>query len=87
LEPCAEIHAIPIKVIAIDDYVAEVDADAQADPIVGSDAGVRLGHCLLYLDSTADHAGKFHQDAVTGDLDDLVILLDDFRIEKSRCAL
>jgi len=40
---------------------------------------------LLYRDGTAhrvDDAGKFHQHAVAGGLDDAAVMLGDFRIEE-----
>jgi hypothetical protein len=54
------------------------------DAIVGSDAGVPLGHCLLYLDRAAhgiDDARKFRQHSVAGGLDDPAMMFGDLRIE------
>src|SRR5437870_617111 len=75
---------IAIEVVALDDHITEIDPDAQFDAVVGSDEGVPFGDCLLNLDRTAhriDDAGKFHQHAVAGGLDDPAMVLDDFRID------
>src|SRR5712671_73268 len=70
---------------ALDDHIAEVDADAQFDAAVRRDTGVPLGHRLLHFDRAAhriDDAGKFHQQAVAGGLDDAPVVLGDLRIDK-----
>ena len=62
-DPCRDVDAVAIKVVALDDHIAEIDADAQFDAIVRSDTGVSLGHRLLHLDLAAhriDDASKFH---------------------------
>jgi hypothetical protein len=64
LDPCGDVDAVAIEVVALDDDVAEIDADAQFDAIIRRDARVPLGHRLLHRDRTAhriDDAGKFHQ--------------------------
>ena len=65
--------------------IAEIDADAQFDAAVSPDAGVALGHRLLHRDRAADRiddAGKLHQHAVAGGLDDAAPVLGDLRIEE-----
>jgi hypothetical protein len=42
-----------IKVVALDDHIAEIDADAQLDAAVRCGAGVAFGHRLLHGDGTA----------------------------------
>ena len=62
-DPCRDVDAVAIEVVALDDHIAEIDADAQFDAIVRSDTGVSLGHRLLHLDLAAhriDDARKFH---------------------------
>jgi hypothetical protein len=49
------------------DHVTEIDADAELDPLSGSNTGVTLGHTSLYLDRTAhriDNAVRLRQEAV-----------------------
>ena len=85
LDPRGDIDAVAIEVVALDDHVAEIDADAQFDAAVRRDTGVPLGHRLLHRDRAAhriDDAGKLHQQAVAGGLDDAAPVLGDFRIEK-----
>jgi len=56
-----DIDAVAIEVVALDDHIAEIDADAQFDAIVRRDTGVPLGHRLLHRDRAAhriDDAGK-----------------------------
>ena len=51
----------------------------------GRDAGVALGHRLLHLDRAAhriDDAGKLHQHAIAGGLDDPAPVLGDLRIDQ-----
>src|SRR5215472_7452758 len=84
-DPCRDVDAVAIEVVAFDDHIAEIDADAQFDAAVRCDTGVMLGHCLLHRDRTAhriDDAGKFHQYAVAGGLDDAAMVLDDFRVDE-----
>jgi len=74
-----------IEVVALDDHVAEVDADAQFDAVVRGDTRVPPGYRLLHRDRTAhriDDTGKFHQQTVAGGLDDAAAVLGDFRIDE-----
>jgi hypothetical protein len=88
-DPCGDVDAVAIEVVALDDHIAEIDADAQFGADVRRDAGVPLGQRLLHRDSAAhriDDAGKFHQHSVTGGLGprarpgDAAVVLSDFRI-------
>jgi hypothetical protein len=86
-DPCGDVNAVAIEVVAFDDHVAEIDADAQLDPAGRRDAHVPLGHCLRHRDHAAhriDDAHKFHQHAVAGGLDDAAMMFADFRIRSSR---
>ena len=77
--------AVAIEVVALDDHIAEIDPDAQFDAALRRDTGVPLGHHLLHRDRAAhriDDAGKLHQQAVAGGLDDAAMVLGDLRIEK-----
>ena len=84
-DPGGDVDAVAIEVVALDDHVAEIDADAQFDAVVRRDARVALGHRLLHRDGTAhriDDAGKLHQQAVAGGLDDAALVLGDLRIDE-----
>ena len=39
LEPGGDVDAIAKDVVAVDDHVAEIDADPQLEPALGRDAG------------------------------------------------
>jgi hypothetical protein len=43
-DPSSDVDAISKEIVALDDHVAEIDADAQFDATIGSDPGVPLGH-------------------------------------------
>jgi hypothetical protein len=61
------------------------DPDAQFDAVVRRDACIALGHRPLHRDRAAhgiDDAGKFHQQAVAGSLDDAAAVLGDLRIDE-----
>src|SRR5207245_3395880 len=84
-DPRRDIDAVAIEVVALDDHVAEIDADAQFDAVVCPDTSVPLGHRLLHFDRAAhriDDARKFHQQAVAGGLDDAAVVLGDLRIDE-----
>ena len=48
-DPGRDVYAVAIKVVALDDHIAEIDADAQFDAALRPDPGVALGHRLLDL--------------------------------------
>jgi hypothetical protein len=80
-----DVDAVAIEVVALDNHVAEIDADAQFDAALRRDTGVPLRHRLLHFNRAAhriDHARKFHQQAIAGGLDDAARMLGDLRIEK-----
>ena len=84
-DPHGDVDPIAIKVVGLDDDVAEVDADAQFDAAFRPDASVPLGHRLLHRDRAAhriDDARKFDQHAVAGALDDPAAVLGDLRIDE-----
>ena len=63
-EPRRDVDAVAEDVVVLDDDVAQVDADAELDALVGRDAGVALGHLALHLDGAAhrvDDAGELDQ--------------------------
>jgi hypothetical protein len=41
--------AIAIEIVALDNHIAEIDADAQFDVVVRRDTGIPLGHSLLRI--------------------------------------
>ena len=84
-DPSGDVDAVSVDVVALDDHIAEIDADAQFDAVVRLSIRVPLGHRLLHRDPAADRiddARKLHQHAVAGGLDDPAVMLGDFRIEE-----
>jgi hypothetical protein len=84
-DPCGDVDAVAIEVVALDDHVAEIDADAQFDAVVRPDTRVPLGHRQLHFDRAAhrvDDAGKFHQQAVAGGLYDAAVVFGDLQIKE-----
>src|SRR5262249_17296538 len=63
-DPRGYIDAVAIEVVVLDNYVAEIDADAKFNAVVGRNTGIALGHRLLHRDRAAhriDDAGKLNQ--------------------------
>jgi hypothetical protein len=84
-DPCGDVDAIAIEVVVLDDHVAKIDADAQFDAGVSTDAGVPLGHRLLHRDGAAhriNDARKLDQHAVAGGLDDAAAMLGYLRVDE-----
>jgi hypothetical protein len=85
LDPRGNVDAVAIKVVALDDDIAEIDADAQLDAVVRRDTDVPLGHRLLHLDRKThriDDARKVHQHPVAGRLDDAAAMRVDLRLDE-----
>ena len=69
----------------LDDHVAEVDPDAELDPVLRRGCGVPLDHPPLDLDRApngVDHARELRQEAVAGVLYDPAPVLLDLRIDQ-----
>ena len=84
LQPRRDVHAIAVEIVAIDDQVAEVQADAEHDGGVLGLVPVGLGHGLLELDGGAqriDGAGELDQRAVAGQLDQPAAMAGQHRLE------
>ena len=85
LDPRRDVDAVAIEVVALDDHIAEIDADAHFDAAVPRDTRVPLGHRLLHFDGAThriDDAGKFHQQPIAGGLDDAAMVFGDLRIDE-----
>ena len=69
----SNVDAVAKDIVVIDDDVADVDADAEFDPLILRHRSVLLGHAALDFNGAAyciDGAGKLDQHAVAGRLDD-----------------
>ena len=83
-QPRGDIHAVAEQVIAVDDDVADVDADPEHDAFVVRNAAIAFQHSVLNGDGAGDcidHALKFDQQAVAGGLDDASAATGDGRID------
>ncbi|MEI9888514.1 MAG: hypothetical protein WDN08_18840 [Rhizomicrobium sp.] len=80
LDPGRDVDALAIDVVALDDHLAEVDADAVADAAgLGRLLGRRLDRQGAF--DGGDHAGEFHQGAVAHQLEQPPAMDRDLRIE------
>ena len=84
-QPRRDIDAVAIDVVALDDDVAEIDADAELDARCPPARRVALGHLALHVDRAAhrvDDAGELDQQAVASGFDDAAAMLLDLRVGK-----
>src|SRR5262249_41875825 len=84
LKPVGDVHAVAVNVIALDDHVAKVDADAEVHTAIGRHARHAFGLDALDLDRAVqrlDHARKLDQQPVAHGLDQPAAMLGDFRFE------
>ena len=66
-EPCGDVDALAIAVVALDDHFAEIDADTDPNALVFGKVGIALGHAALQADSAFDRiddAAEFGEHAV-----------------------
>ncbi len=85
LQPRGDVDAVAEDILAVDDDVAEIDADAQVDAAIRRQVGVALGHAALNLDGAAhgiDDAGEFDEQPVARRLDDAALMLGDLRVDE-----
>ena len=83
-QPCGNVHAIAIEIVALDHHVAEVHADAQCDPPVFGDRLVGRAHRLLKRHRGLDGihgAGELHENAIAHQLDDTAMMLGNQRLK------
>ena len=83
-KPRRHVHAIAIKVVTIDDQIAQMQAHAEHKRSIGRLVAVGLGHRLLELDSGAkriDGARELDQGTVAGQLDQAPAVFRQNRVE------
>ena len=88
LQPRGDVHAIAVEIVAVDDQVAEVQADAEHDGGVLGLIPIGFGHRLLELDGGAkriDGAGELDQRAVARQLDQPATMAREDRLQPLRC--
>jgi hypothetical protein len=80
-----DVDAVAVDVVAFDDHVAEVDADAEFDAAVVHRRAVAVGHAGLDGDGAAhrlDGARKVDQQAVARTLDDAAAMRGDMGLDQ-----
>ena len=80
-----DVHPVAVDVVALDDHVSEVDADAEHDPPAIGHVGVALGHAALDGNRafhSVDDARELDQGAVAHQLDDAPPIRSDGRVDE-----
>jgi len=80
LQPRRNVDAVSIDVLALDDDVAQVDADSKLDAAAFGRSAIAVGHAGLDREGAAhglDRAGEIHQQAVAGSLHDASVVRGD----------
>src|SRR5262249_6793765 len=76
-DPCRDVNAVTINVAAFDNYIAEINADAQLDTAISRRGGANLANLLLQIDRAGDSidgAGDLNQHAIAHYLDDAALM-------------
>ena len=85
LEPRRDVYAVAEYVVAIDDDVADIDADAENDPPIPWHCLVSADHAALDADGAADrvdYAGELDQHPVARCLHDAAVMPGDGWIDQ-----
>jgi hypothetical protein len=72
-EAGCDVNAVAEQVLAVDDDIADVHADAELHRLVGGSAGIRSRNCCLHRDRalhSIDRAGEVSDDAVASGVED-----------------
>jgi hypothetical protein len=78
LEAGRHIHAVAINIVAVNDYVADIDTDSEFDAVFDGHIEIPLVHCVLHIVRAAhgvDDARKLDQETVACGLDDAPAVL------------
>ena len=84
-EPRGDVDAVAVDIVAVDDDVADVDADAEDDPVVLGQPIVAERHAALHLDREqhrVDDAYELHQQPIAHQLDDAAAILQRLRLDQ-----
>jgi hypothetical protein len=87
LQPRGDVHAVAVDVVALDQHVAEVDADAEHQAPLRRLARAALEHRALHLRRAphrVDHARELGEQPVAGGLEDAPAVLGDRRVDEPR---
>ena len=84
-EPCGNVHGVAEDVTFLDHDVADMDAHAEFDALIGPYPRIALRHCALLLDRAAGRVhrtAELDQNAVAGALDDAATMFRDRRLQQ-----
>ena len=76
-----DVDTLAVNILALDDDVTEIDANAQVNALVGRCAVIALRHLFLNSDrafDSIDDAPEFGQKPVTHELEDAAVVFLDF---------
>jgi hypothetical protein len=79
------VDAIAKDVVAINDDVAHIDADAELDVLAGRQIGISFRHRALNVDGATnriDRTGELYQRAIARSLDDAAAILRDLWVDE-----
>jgi hypothetical protein len=85
----SDVDAVTVNIALVDDYVSDVDTDAELDSTIFGNGGVSLDHCALDFHGAAhsiDSACEFHQGTIPSGLDDAAAVLGDLGIDEFATA-
>src|SRR6185369_4144983 len=84
LQTGRHIHAVAVDVAAVDDDIADINANTELDPPLLRDVGIAHKHAALDLDGTTqcvNHASELCQHAVACSFDNPSLVFLDLGIE------
>src|ERR1035437_9370003 len=90
LQARRHIDAVSENVIAVENDVADIDADAEFDALVRRCRGVALCHAALDIDRATDgidHAHELHEHSIARRFDDSAAMFGDLGIDEFRSEL
>jgi hypothetical protein len=85
LQACRHVYTVAIDIVAVEDDIADIDADAKLDSLLRFDLAVALGHAALDFygaAQSADYAGELCQEPVASGLHDPPAMFRYFGIDE-----
>jgi hypothetical protein len=87
LQAGGDVDAVAQNIIAVDDDVAQIDANAECDAVIFLDVGIACRHALLHFDHALGgihHGGEFQQQAIAHGFDDAAAVALDQCVDQFR---